>query len=128
METFNFPFHRMRVEYPPTAPNIQLGRSYVFASRPLGPFQRKFILSFESMVIYQNVDKTADLATQPLINFMLLDKFYRDHGTHEVFIYPHELEGNMEVRFADPFKWPDGHVGGNGSVKPFEINLIEVIS
>lgn len=128
MDTFDFPYHIFRIEYPPNAPNIQLGGGYTFASKPKGPLQRKFILSFATMVSYQNVDGTPDIVTNPSINFLRLDQFYKDHGTHEVFIYPSELYGNIEVRFAEPFKWPKGMVGGRGAVEAFEVPLIENMS
>ena len=127
MDTFNVPFHKTRTVYPDSSPGIQLGKGYSFAAKPSGPDQRKFVLTFKSMVYYVASNGTLDIATNTPLNYGTLDKFYQDHRTYQPFIYPHPAFGNITVRFAQPLQGPDAMEGGSGATEQFEVNLIEVL-
>lgn len=60
-------------------------------------------------------------------NMATLEAFYNRHKLHKTFIYPHPVYGNVEVQFHSPLKIPEGNIGGNGSVKDFTIELVEII-
>lgn len=124
MATFNFPYHKCRTEYPQTSNPVQFGNSYTFASKPAGPPQRTFVLSFKAMRWYMN-GSSVDVATNPTRNMGALDAFYQDHEMYKAFVYPHPVYGNLNVRFAEPFKQPDTTEGGTGESEPFELKLIE---
>lgn len=123
-DTFNFPYHKTRTEYPATSNAIQFGQSYTFATKPVGPPQRTFILSFKGMKWYMN-GSSIDLSTNPTRNMGAIDAFYQAHELYSVFIYPHPIYGNVNVRFAEPLKHPDVEEGGTGVTNGFEIKLIE---
>lgn len=125
METFNFPYHKTRTEYPVNSTPIQFGQSYSFASKPAGPPQRTFILNFKAMKWYINSNGTIDVTTNPTFNMGALDAFYAAHQLWDTFVYPHPIYGNLNVRFADPLKHPEVEEGGTGVTQSFEIKLIE---
>lgn len=53
METFDFPYHRVAVEYPDSDFRLELGNSYVYTAQSPAPDQREFILYFETMRYYE---------------------------------------------------------------------------
>lgn len=126
METFDFPYHRQRTEYPQSGNRIQLGNGYVFTSPPNAPDIRTFTLSFPTMFYYVNeTDNALDKIKNPKYNMAVLEDFYNRHKLHKPFVYPHPVYGNIEVRFMDPLKIPEGIVNGNGALEDFNITLIE---
>lgn len=125
MKQFNFPYHTQSTEYPESGTRVQLGNSYVFTAPPSGPDMRRFRLSFPTMVYYVT-GETIDLTKRPQLNLAVLEKFYNDHKMHKSFLYPHPVYGNVECKFFSPLKIPEGLPGGNGAVKDFTIELIEV--
>lgn len=60
------------------------------------------------------------------VNLKALEDFYNEHKMHKSFLYPHPVYGNVECKFFSPLKIPEGLPGGNGAVKDFTIELIEV--
>lgn len=71
------------------------------------------------------VESSLDLVKNAAYNMGALEAFYNRHKLHKPFIYPHPVYGNIEVRFMDPLKIPEGIVGGNGALEDFTITLIE---
>lgn len=127
METFNFPYHRFRTEYPESGNRVQLGNSYLFTAPPSGPDMRKFILTFPAMRYYTLTDGlTIDLSASPTQNMAVLEAFYNNHKLHKSFLYPHPVYGNKEVKFYSPLKIPEGTRGGNGLIEDIQIELLEV--
>lgn len=59
METFNFPYHTFKTEYPESGTRVQLGSSYIFTSPPSGPDLRRFTLGFETMLYWMNEEPTS---------------------------------------------------------------------
>jgi len=127
MQTFNFPYHTQSTEYPESGTRVQLGGGYIFTSPPNGPDLRRFTLSFPTMRYYLNGGGAVDLTQNTKINMAVLEKFYNDHKLHKTFIYPHPVYGNTEVKFYSPLKIPEGIVGGDGALKDFTVELIEII-
>lgn len=71
------------------------------------------------------VESSLDLVKNATYNMGALEAFYNRHKLHKPFIYPHPVYGNIEVRFMDPLKIPEGIVGGNGALEDFNLTLIE---
>lgn len=127
MQTFNFPYHTQSTEYPESGTRVQLGSGYIFTSPPNGPDLRRFNLKFEAMKYFTNELGAIDLTQKPEINMAVLENFYKTHKLHKTFIYPHPVYGNVQVKFYSPLKIPEGIVGGNGVLKDFTLELIEII-
>lgn len=127
MQTFNFPYHVQNTEYPESGTRVQLGNGYIFTSPPNGPDLRRFTLKFETMKYYTDSSGVVDATQHPEINMLALENFYKFHKLHRSFIYPHPVYGNTEVKFYSPLKIPEGIVGGNGALKDFSVELIEII-
>lgn len=145
MQTFDFPYHKFRTEYPESGNRVQLGGNYIFTAPPNGPDLRRFTLSFETMKYYvvgrdeagikldfannRYISKTLgeiDIFKNREINMGALEAFYNAHKLHKSFLYPHPVYGNIEVKFMSPLKIPNGIAGGGGALESFEIDLIEV--
>ena len=126
MQTFDFPYHTFRTEYPESGNRVQLGGNYIFTAPPNGPDLRRFTLKFETMVYYVYPDGSIDEMKNPSINMGKLEAFYNAHKLHRSFLYPHPVYGNLEVKFMSPLKIPEGIKGGNGALNDFEIDLIEI--
>ena len=125
MDTFNFPNHMVKTEYPRSSDSVQFGGAYTFVNKPVAPDQRVFVLNFAAMKYYVNPDGSIDVTTDPQNNYRVLQEFYETERLYNEFIYPHPVLGNITVRFKDPLQDPDGISGGMGAVKSFQIKLIE---
>lgn len=127
METFDFPFHVPTHSYP-KGDSFKFGRGYEFSAAPQLPIQRRFRLHFNTMLWYFN-ESTGEIdgSVEPQTNIKVLIDFYELHMTHKKFIYPHQVFGNLIVKFATdaPFEVPKGMEGGSGAVEPFELVLVE---
>lgn len=122
MDTFDFPYHVLSVEYPQSSVKLNFGQGYEFASKPKGPDQLDLILDFQLMMFYEDIPGEIDLTTNPRINMGLLEKFYQEKRLFQKFIYPHQFWGDVVVRFKDPLKYKV-KLGGMGSVEPFSVRL-----
>lgn len=125
METFDFPFHITRTEYPDSGTRVQLGNSYIFTAPPQGPDQRTFILDFAAMKYFLNNQWEPDETIEPKKNMLALEKFYQRHQTHKSFLYDHPVHGQVTVRFKSPLKPPKGLPGGDGATEGFSVELLE---
>jgi hypothetical protein len=129
-ETFNFPMHKVSTEYPESSIRIRYGKSYQFASKPVAPDERLFKLKFAAMQYYTTIneedEEVLDLEKNPQINMRVLELFYEAHRLYQVFIYPHPVIGNVNVRFSKPLVVPEGRSGGFGVTEEFDVELIEV--
>jgi hypothetical protein len=126
MDTFNFPYHTVRTQYP-QRDKMQFGNSYEFAPKPNAPMQRTFILSFTAMVLYP-VPGSPDVVSATVNatkNMRALEVFYEAHETWDPFTYPHPVLGNVVVKFAQPLASPKPIEGGMGATEGFEIQLKE---
>lgn len=125
-DTFNFPYHMVKTQYPKTGSSLQFGGSYEFTAKPNSPTQRTFILTFASMKYFLNEDGTLDESVNPNYNYRKFQMFYEAHELWDTFIYPHpHLLANINVKFAQPLADPDGIIEGGGAVSQFEVQLRE---
>jgi len=125
MAVFDFPYHRLVTKYPESSKRLQFGRSYQFVARPEAPDQRIFELQFEYMKWYVNSDGTLDTTTNAKWNAGALDAFYQTHRLYEIFQYPHEFDGELNVRFNKPLELPASMFNAQGGIPPFKVELIE---
>lgn len=126
MQTFNFPYHTVRTEYPESGNRVILGNSYLFTAPPSGPDMRRFVLSFPTMFYYLTSGGAIDTAKNPTYNMAVLEDFYQTHRLWKSFLYPHPVYGDREVKFYSPLKIPEGVKNGLGSLADFQIEFIEV--
>lgn len=125
-QTFDFPYHVPRTSYPEDQ-TVRFGGGYTFATKPDEKMERTFTLSFTAMKYYfdQNTNRWDDYTTNSNNNAHALEKFYIDHRMYKRFIYPHDVLGNIVVRFKKPLEMPQGVMGGTGVLPPFEVQLVE---
>ncbi len=126
LQVFNFPYHTVETENPDSSFRGQFGGSYVFTSPPTDPDQRLFNLNFPTMKFYVDAEGAIDNAINPLINMMKLIEFYQFHKLHQSFQYTHPVHGLMEVKFNKPLKEPEGIANGDGAVKEFSVQFVEI--
>lgn len=117
MDTFNFPYHQVTHVYP-KGDSFKFGKGFEFSSAPQFPVQRRFTLSFPTLV-WGSAD--AQLSMNAMITF------YEAHYTNTAFIYPHPAFGNITVKFAAdvPLDVPKTLPGGGGSTDAFTLVLVE---
>lgn len=125
METFDFPLHVVEDQYPESSATVRFGGGYQFASKPRGPDQITFKLSFDAMWFYESSPGVVDATVNPKINMQVLIDFYEAHRLYQPFIYPHPTRGNVVVRFAKPLAVPKGVKKGNGVLEAFQVELIQ---
>lgn len=118
---FNYPMHTFETRYPESSAKLQFGRGYEFASKPKGPDQVTYLLSFAAMKFF-TTGGVVNRTINPTINIAHLEDFYRQHRLYEKFIYPHPSDGNVTVRFKSPLTFKQ-MFGGLGTVEPFSVEL-----
>lgn len=121
--TFNFPLHTLETEYPESGQRVRMGRGYEFATRPRGPDQTVFTLTFKAMWFFFLTNGSVDRAKFPTRNMQLLDDFYQLHRLYEPFVYPHDILGNVNVRFKEPLRYKVLEAG-RGQTEPFSVKFI----
>ena len=124
--SFNFPFHEVTTKYPANSPAIQFGNSYIFTSKPIGPPQRMFQLTFPALFHYPNADGSMNRAINPLFNADVLDDFYQTVQTWGNFLYIHPRYGQLVCKFSKPLELPKSEGGEAGALKNVQIELVEV--
>lgn len=125
MKVFDFPYHTCTVKYPKRGSQIQLGGSYTYSVKSSAPVARTFQLNMDVMKWYKNNSGILTPLKNPKENVMVLDNFYQEHELHLDFIYPHELYGNVVVKFAEPLEIPPAKRDSFGSVFGISLTLIE---
>lgn len=125
MDNFDFDYHVVKTQWPDNAEKMQFGNSYMFTSKPRGPAQRLFILTFPGMKRYLNSDGSMDATTNPKLNYTRLENFYAAHQCWASFNYSHPVYGTLVVKFAKPLADPDPIPEGDGALGAFEIQLLE---
>lgn len=140
MERFDFPHHLVQDEFPNGA-TVRFGRGYTFASKPNGPDEVVFHLTFQNgMFFVQDIDPATgkfilNVKDNAAKNIMLLRAFYTRMLMYNKFIYPHPYLGDVTCRFNKPLLMPKvnsstpGAVGGwNGrrmhQTEAFDVELI----
>ncbi len=123
LDTFNFPYHTLSVDYPDSSAKIKFGRGYEFATKPEGPDQLTLTLNYDAMFFYESSPGVVDRARNTSINMQLMEDFYIDKRLYTKFYYPHPLWGNTIVRFQDPLKYKIVK-GGLGSVESFTLKMV----
>ncbi len=124
MAIFDFPYHLVEDVYPTSSSVMQFGGGYQFATKPRGPDQITFKLSFKAMWFYVTTAGALDANKNPKINMQKLISFYESHRLYEPFTYPHVRRGSLNCRFAKPLQVPKGVEGGNGKTESFQLELI----
>lgn len=126
LQTFDFPYHSIETVYPNNSFQVQFGRGYRFVSKPRGPDQVIWNLTFPGMVWYFNSLNSLNLTKNPQINLGKLEEFYKYHRLHEYFNYPHPTQGLQRVRFNTPLTIPaaDPAVAKSGLVRNLRVSLI----
>lgn len=125
MDTFDFDYHSVSTKYPETGTRMKLGGSYTYSSTPTEPPARTITLHFaeNAMRIHMTSRGVPDLEKDRAINFNRLDAFYRKHELHMAFVYPHEIYGDLVVKFSKPLEMPQLTKGG--WVPSFSVELEE---
>ena len=85
---------------------------------------RLFTLSFETLINSESLNRSRTSG----LSFKTLEEFYYKHGMHSQFIYCHPVYGDLVVRFNKPLATPKSRGRGKGSVEPFTLEFIEVLS
>ena len=126
METFPFIFHTPTHVYP-KGDSFKFGRGYEHSAAPQDPLQRRFTLSFKTIVWFRNEAGEFDATIEPEINALNLDQFYARHRTHKSFLYNHPVFGQLICKFASdvPLEMPKGIEGGSGATESFDLVLVE---
>lgn len=124
MQTFDFPFHLVEDQYPESSTTIQFGGGYQFATKPKGPDQITFKLTFKGMWFFERSPGVVDRDRDPQINMALMQDFYEAHRLYEPFYYPHPRRGLVTVRFSKPLQIPKGVERGNGQTEQVNVEFI----
>ncbi len=122
---FDFPMHRVAMEYLEPQVNQSLGNSYVFALPSGSPSVRMFTVFFETMKYFFKANGEMDINSEPGINLGRLEDHYNLNRMAIPFYYPHPIFGKIKVRYAEPLKLPVGIRGGQGLTEAFSVRLIE---
>jgi hypothetical protein len=125
METFDFKFYSVVPGAYPAGDTVQLGKGHQVGVKPLLPIQRTHVLEFSSLQWIKDSGGVIVSDIRPTENMLALIEFYEAHMMWRRFTFPHEIYGDMEVRFKDPLVPPKAITGGSGWTQPFEITLIE---
>lgn len=125
LDTFNFEWYRIQPGQYPNGSNVQMGKGVEFGVKPLLPIQRTFILKFSGLLWLKNDGGTFDSSVQSTRNILKLLEFYEAKLCWQRFVLPHEIYGNLNVRFKDPFAPPDSIEGGSGLTQPFDMTVTE---
>lgn len=126
MSTFTWPNHTVATEYPESGFKVQFGNSYEYTEGPTAPDQRVFTLNFPLLKYYLNPSNVVDATIQPTLNMLALENFYNEHKMWKVFVYPHPVYGNVNVKFHKPLKIPPGIPDGGGATGSFSLEFIEI--
>ena len=126
LPVFNFPFHSPTHVYQ-KGDSFQFGRGYQFNAAPLLPMQRTFRLTFKGMCWFQNAQGQYDPTINPQLNIYTLLQFYEAQFTNLPFTYPHDVYGQLTVKFsaANAFEVPKTIDGGTGMTEGFEMMIVE---
>lgn len=124
MKVFDFSVHVVSHSYPQRGTQVQLGGNWTFSTEPRGPVMRTFTLRFDLMRWFKN-GSVFSSTIEPTLNLLRLDEFYREHELFKDFIYPHELYGNIVVKFAQPLVIPEAKKDSHGAVLGLTVTLIE---
>lgn len=125
MKIFDFPIHTVSHSYPQRGTQVQLGGNWTFSTAPRAPVMRTFTLRFDMLRWIKNNAGLYTSSIDPEINALRLDEFYREHELHKDFIYPHEIYGNLVVKFAQPLVLPEAKKDGFGAILNVSLTLIE---
>lgn len=127
MELFDFEFYSVRPDtYPSGGDVYRLGKGHQFATKPILPIQRTFVVEFEEGLKWcQNEAGVYVSSITPKRNILKLIEFYEEHQQWKRFEFPHEIYGTLTVSFADPLAVPKARRGGSGWTEGFELKVIE---
>lgn len=125
MERFEFPYHVCSVKYPKRGAQVQLGGSYTYSVKPAAPVARTFVLTFDLLKWIKDGAGILTAIPDPELNLLRLDNFYRAHELHTDFIYPHEIYGDVVVKFGEALEIPPAKRDSFGSVFGVSVVLVQ---
>lgn len=102
------------------------GRSYQFAGVLKAPPVRTFTVRLPTLGYFPGTDGLPDLDCRPELNMAVLERFYLTKTMAEPFRFDHPQLGDLQVRFAEPLRVPEGLPRGGGYLGAIEVKLIEV--
>jgi hypothetical protein len=124
LQTFNFPMHKVAVEYPARGKAVTLGNNWDYTVKSHTPVAKKFMLSFSAMRFFDPADTLTALEIQ--YSLQALEDFYLAHELHESFLYPHERYGSVIVKFFQPLIIPEGLTSAEGIHTGIQVVLKQV--
>jgi hypothetical protein len=118
---FVFPQHLIQDEYPAGA-TVRFGRGYTFASKPNGPDEVIFHLTFHNGLFFIK-NTTAPYAPNDThvhdLNILILHRFYASVLQYGMFTYNHPYRGKVTCRFNKPLLMPKVRTDTPGAVAGF---------
>jgi len=124
IQTFDFPMHKVAVEYPARGKAVTLGNNWDYTVKSHTPVAKKFMLNFTAMRFFDPL-KTLT-AQEEQYSLQALEDFYLAHELHETFLYPHERYGAIAVKFFQPLVIPEGITAAEGLHSGIQIVLKQV--
>lgn len=124
LKTFDWPYHTITINYPQRGSQVKLGGNWTYATKPNAPMMRNIQLNFAMLQWFRNEAGQLSSLVEPELNLMRLEEFYLEHELYKDFIYPHELYGNLIVRFSQPIVIPSA-MGSDGVVPNIVVQLVE---
>lgn len=125
LKTFDWPFHELTLSYPQRGSQVKLGGNWTYATKSSSPVMRNLQLNFRLLKWVRDASGILVSTLDRELNLLRLDEFYQEHEQHKDFIYPHEIYGNMIVKFAQPLVIPPAKLASDGCVMNMTINLVE---
>lgn len=126
MAVFPSDYFTYSTRYPDSGARIQFGGSYQFDTLPDSPDQRIFVLHFSGMKYFLTAGGAIDKTVFTNRNMGVLEQFYLDNKKAIAFTFNHPVYGALQCKFNRPLEIPEGIVGGDGVVQPFDVELIEI--
>lgn len=126
MATFDFPFHTCRIKFPDDQARVRFGRNFAFASDPVVPPQRTFVLKMSGLQWTTDATGQVIVGSDLQRDALTFYNFYLAHRLSKTFDYPVPGFPTVKARFNKPLDIPEAEKGGFGVIPEFEIELIEV--
>jgi hypothetical protein len=124
LQVFDFPMHKVSVEYPSRGKAVTLGNNWDYTVKSHTPVAKKFTLNFAGMRFF---DPSEILTTQEQrYSLQALEDFYLLHELHGSFLYEHDRYGSVVVKFLQPLVIPEGVTGGEGVHTGIQVTFKQV--
>jgi hypothetical protein len=124
LQVFNFPMHKVSVEYPARGKAVTLGNNWDYTVKSHTPVAKKFTLTFAGMKFFEPTKILT--AFQKRYSLQALEDFYLAHELHDSFLFEHERYGSVVVKFMQPLVIPEGLTGADGVHTGIQVSLKQV--